>query len=216
MYLLGYGVKLSRLQEKDIELVRYWRNSETIRQYMEYRGEITPEDQIKWFKSINNIYNNYFIIEVNNNKIGLIYGANIDWGKLETGNGGIFIWDPKHWNTKNSLGATLLLNDTSQLLGLKRTYIKVLQTNKNAIHFNKSLGFKIMNNQDNVLNQRYILENKHYIYSRNKLRSKIFDSSEYDPIHIFFESNSPVNQFLLERIEKADKLLKKTYKIITS
>jgi RimJ/RimL family protein N-acetyltransferase len=213
MYLTGYGVKLTKLKEEDIELVRYWRNSAAIQQYMEYREEITKKKQLKWFSSINNIHHNYFIIEVNNKKIGLIYGGGIDWNKLETGNGGIFIWDPKYWNTKNSLGATLLLIDTSQLLGLKRTYIKVLSTNKNAIFFNKSLGYKLLSNQEDVLNQRYVLENNDYIYARNKLRSKIFEPSEYEPVHIHFKSGNEVNTHLLNQIKKTSESVKKHYKI---
>ncbi len=67
-----YGVKLTRLQEKDIELVRYWRNQHDIAKYMEYRNYITPQAQINWFKKINNPYNYYFIIEYDHKKVGLI------------------------------------------------------------------------------------------------------------------------------------------------
>ena len=31
-----YGVRLIRIQEKDIELIRYWRNQADIINYMEY------------------------------------------------------------------------------------------------------------------------------------------------------------------------------------
>ncbi len=60
MIIKGFAVTLSRLTIDDIELVRQWRNSETVRQFMEFREEITPEMQIKWFKSIDNEINNYY------------------------------------------------------------------------------------------------------------------------------------------------------------
>jgi len=68
MELSKYGVKLHRLREEDIELVRTWRNSPLIRQYMEFRDEITPEMQKEWFLSINNNENYYFIIEYQQKK----------------------------------------------------------------------------------------------------------------------------------------------------
>ena len=73
-----YGITLTRLREDDIELVRKWRNSPGIQQYMEYREFITEEMQKKWFESINNLQNFYFIIEYENKKIGLINTSNID------------------------------------------------------------------------------------------------------------------------------------------
>ncbi|MDZ7743378.1 MAG: hypothetical protein U5Q03_16975 [Bacteroidota bacterium] len=45
MKLFKYGISLNRLKEDDIELVRKWRNSRKINQFMEYREEITPEMQ---------------------------------------------------------------------------------------------------------------------------------------------------------------------------
>ncbi len=63
MKLTKYGITLNRLREDDIELLRQWRNSPQINQFMEYRGNITPEMQRDWFRSVDNFDNFYFIIE---------------------------------------------------------------------------------------------------------------------------------------------------------
>lgn len=68
----GYGVRLVRLTEGKIDLVRRWRNDPKIAQYMDFREYITEEMQKAWFKRIDNEYNFYFIIQVSEKKIGLV------------------------------------------------------------------------------------------------------------------------------------------------
>ena len=149
-----YGVKLTRLQLKDIELVRYWRNQSNIANYMEYRNYITPQSQIKWFKKINNPYNYYFIIEYENKKVGLInskdYNPNMGFGE-----GGIFIWDKNYIDSFVAIYSTLcLLNFVFfELKANTISMIRVLSNNQKAINYNKMIGYKLLPNQDNELNQ---------------------------------------------------------------
>lgn len=173
MIIKGYAVTLSRLTVDDIEQVRQWRNSEKVRQFMEFREEITPEMQEKWFASIDNEYNNYYIIHDGENKIGLIYGAEIDWEKGITGNGGIFISDESYWNTYFPLSATLLLMEISFILGMKEAYIKVLRDNEKAIQFNSNIGFELTPGQEEIYNQKYVLTRKSYEQKTDKLRQLI-------------------------------------------
>ncbi|MDP4280659.1 MAG: hypothetical protein Q8867_00775, partial [Bacteroidota bacterium] len=101
MYYSKYGITIHLLKESDIELVRQWRNAPHIKANMEFRENITPEMQKKWFDSINNIHNFYFIIEYKNEKIGLTNGKNLDFENL-TGEAGIFIYDKKYYKTSVS------------------------------------------------------------------------------------------------------------------
>lgn len=143
MIIRKYGLVLSRLKEKDIELVRQMRNTEEIRRYMHYREEITPEMQKKWFQSVNNDSNYYFIIEHNGKKIGLIHGKNNDFEK-GTCEGGIFIWDKSYIGTFIPAMASIILNDfTFITFGvLKTVYAKVVAGNANAAEYNKLMGYE--------------------------------------------------------------------------
>ena len=104
------NIVFRKLIHDDIELVRNHRNSSDVSQFMEYREQITPEMQEKWFKSISNNNNLFFVIEYKGEKIGLINGRDIDWEKhsMETG---IFIWDKKFLNTHIPLLAVLIFGE---------------------------------------------------------------------------------------------------------
>ncbi|TND09667.1 MAG: GNAT family acetyltransferase [Bacteroidetes bacterium] len=178
MIIRGYGIELIRLRHEDIELVRLKRNSEHVRRHMEYREEISPEMQEKWFAGINTVRNNYFIIVHEGVKIGLISGADIHWEKKETRNGGIFIWEQEYWNTTIPLSASFLLTDISFILGLEKTFIRVLRDNTKAIAFNRQLGYRIVDEHDENYNQLYVLTQDHYEAKTAKLRETLLRKTD--------------------------------------
>ncbi len=204
MIVKGYGIELERLQKGDLELVRNWRNADHVKRYMEFRETITPEMQEKWFSSIDTIYHNYFIILVNKEKIGLIYGSNIDWEKNETGNGGIFIWDINYQKTTIPLRASLLLTDLSFLLGFERTFAKVLKDNVQAISYNLNLGYELMPGQENNYNQQYLLQKENYFTKTEKLRRTLKKGSP-----------EPVSVMITDRTHPASAQMIKRYSELT-
>jgi UDP-4-amino-4,6-dideoxy-N-acetyl-beta-L-altrosamine N-acetyltransferase len=215
MLIEGYGIRLMRLTKEDIELVRQWRNSQLIKQFMEFREEITSKQQTEWFNSINNIYNNYFIIEVKGEKIGLINGSQIDWELKETKSGGIFIWNEMYWETKTPLASALLLTDTSVILGLEKTYAKILNDNKKAIAFNKALGYKLLSNQENRYGQLYVLEMKDYVSKRNQLQQLFFKDIKNFNIKITIDNNeNSIHQFYLKKLNEIEGELKEDFELI--
>jgi UDP-4-amino-4,6-dideoxy-N-acetyl-beta-L-altrosamine N-acetyltransferase len=163
LILEQYGVRLVRVQEKDIELIRNWRNQEHVASFMEYRNHITPDAQKEWFRSINNKYNYYFIIEVDNKQVGLINSKNYD-PAVGFGEGGIFISDKESVHSFAAVFASLcLLNFMFLKLNVSSvSRIKVLKTNERAIQYNKLLGYKLLPGQENVENQLYELNINDY------------------------------------------------------
>lgn len=170
LILEQYGVRLVRIQEKDIELVRYWRNQSDIANYMEYRNYITPEAQVKWFHSVNNKFNYYFIIEFEGKQVGLINTKNYD-PDLGFGEGGIFIWDKDYIHSFAAVFASLcLLNFMLVKIAVcKISRIRILRNNLGAIQYNKLLGYKLMPGQDDVENQMYELKIEDYHINGAKL-----------------------------------------------
>ena len=165
--LEGYGIKLHRLTEDKIEMVRCWRNAPKIRQYMVYQEEITPEQQKAWFTRINNDQNLYFIIEYKGEEVGLINLRDID-DKPE-GEGGIFIYEDKYLNTDISYRAHIVLFEYAySKLEHASVRSEILQTNVRAIRFCEFLGGKEYARDDKMIYMRISKEN--YMNNKNRLR----------------------------------------------
>ena len=62
MIVEQYGLRYLRVTKNDLELLRYWRNQQYIRDTMQFKEYITPDMQKSWFEKINNKSNYYFII----------------------------------------------------------------------------------------------------------------------------------------------------------
>ena len=200
-----YGVKLKRLQLNDIELVRYWRNQSDIANYMEYRTYITPQSQINWFKKINNPYNYYFIIEYENKKVGLINSKDYNPNK-GFAEGGIFIWDKNYIDSFVAIYSTLcLLNFVFfELKADTVSMIRILSTNQKAINYNKMIGYKLLPNQDNELNQLYELQIEDYISHGSKFNKAAallnINAQELNYYGVVCPENSEeVNQLLIRK-----------------
>jgi UDP-4-amino-4,6-dideoxy-N-acetyl-beta-L-altrosamine N-acetyltransferase len=165
-----YGVTLHRITENDLELLRYWRNQQSVKMYMDYREYITPEMQKKWFASISNKFNYYFIIEFEGKKVGLINAKNFSY-EDGFGEGGIFIWDQDYINSFAAVFSTLcILNFVFLKVKLcKLSRARILKDNDRAIHYNQVIGYKLLPGQENVTNQLYELTSEDYIKNVAKL-----------------------------------------------
>lgn len=167
-----YQLTLSLLRQEHIETVRYWRNHPIISRYMEFREPITPQMQAKWFAGINNAYNFYFLINHQNEQVGLISTSGIDTA-YQTGNCGIFIWQPQAVGSHVPVFAVLaMLNFNFHLLQLQSTQIKVHHHNKKAIRYNHALGYRLMppEQQPPTPFQHFRLTRQHYFTHTLRLR----------------------------------------------
>jgi UDP-4-amino-4,6-dideoxy-N-acetyl-beta-L-altrosamine N-acetyltransferase len=203
--LKQYGITLTRIDENNIELIRYWRNQSDIITFMEHKSYITPCDQKKWFSTINNKLNYYFIIEFENKKIGLInvknYSPNEGFGE-----GGIFIWDKNYLHSfAPAFSSLCLLNFMLVKLNVcKKSRIRVLKNNQRAIDYNKMLGYKLLPNQEMETNQLYELDIKDYLRQSIKLNNaaKILSDSDselkYDG-DICEKNIDEINQLLINK-----------------
>jgi len=173
MKLIRYGIVLERLKERDLELVRQHRNSETIRQTMEFREYITPEMQKEWFQKINNIHNFYLLIHYEGEKIGLINAKNIDWEKQEL-ESGIFLWEAKYYETFVPAVVSLMITDMCfELFNWDALYAHILKTNTRAIAYNTALGYELMPGQEGMENQLYRLTPERFRKKTARIRQLI-------------------------------------------
>lgn len=196
MIIEKYGIRLVRLTEKDIELVRSKRNSEKIRRTMVFQGEISKEEQLKWFRSVDTVNNIYLLVEYKGEKIGLINGKNTDFEK-RISEGGIFFWEERHLQSIVPALCTIIMHDYNFLVcEFEKTIIKVLKTNRQAIIFNKTFGYRLAENDSghNQNHEVYELTKENYFHKINKYRKAIGKhTGDMEPLgepHFSFKTTS--------------------------
>lgn len=168
MLLQGKSIDLRQMNETDLQIVYFWRNSNDVSKFMISQNKITIEEHTLWFSKIkNNIENLYFIIvSKNQDKLGVINFNKINQTE-KTAEPGLYIGDVDNRNTIYGLEAYyLLLSYGFKELKLKKIIGQVLSTNKTAIKMNESFGFTFLNNNLNdntklVLNL-YLIENNFF------------------------------------------------------
>ena len=186
MIITKGNLRFIKLREEDIELVRQWRNSPSISQFMEFRGHITPENQLEWFRSIHNVHNLYFIIEYENKKVGLINGKNIDWDE-RTMEVGIFFWDESLYSTPLPVLVSLVFSEMGVVHSNLSATARILRTNTRAIRYNHELGFELCEGQENEVNQKYFLSRENYLRKARRLRKAFFTLINREPLTLLLE-----------------------------
>ncbi|MDB4973956.1 MAG: hypothetical protein JWN48_2297 [Myxococcaceae bacterium] len=139
----GYGVTQTRVRREDIELIRRWRTDPSVNRYMFYRGDITPEQQARWFESIDNDRNFFFIVHHEGRPIGLNSIKDIDWS-TRSGEGGLFI-------VPEELRQSLVVFRVAippliwlfEHMNFSFVHAAVHPENRRAIRYNQALGHTI-------------------------------------------------------------------------
>ncbi len=173
MKFFKYGIILERLKEEDIELVRQWRNSDPVRLNMNYREIILPEQQQKWFRSIDNLQNNFLLIHYQGEKIGLLNDKNIDWD-TRSSESGIFLGRTEYYNTfAPYLVSVAGIETTFFLLSWKRQFAHIMNSNTNAIKFNLQLGYRLCDGQEGAAHQKYEVTRESFEQKAGKIRKAV-------------------------------------------
>lgn len=169
--LQAHGVILHRLTDEYIELIRIWRNSTVVNRWMEFRQEISPEAQKRWFESLDYSLQYYYLIEHNGKFIGLVNLKNVD-NATNSAEGGIFIADEEYQNGTIAFQAILTMYDFGfNTLALSEITAHILVDNPRAIRFNQALGFQKASFQDGVTNQLWRLLPDEYHKCTKNLRA---------------------------------------------
>jgi UDP-4-amino-4,6-dideoxy-N-acetyl-beta-L-altrosamine N-acetyltransferase len=204
MILTKGNFRFIKLMPEDLELVRQWRNSPSISQFMEYREYITPDMQQEWYKSINNEVNLYLVIEHDLRKIGIINAKNINWAEASL-EGGIFFWDEDVHNTHIPAITSLLFAELMIRIMHLQIYAHVLKSNDRAIRYNLQIGFELCPGQEEVENQRYLLTPASYLEKSARLRKAFYLLIDRGPYILEFEKDdyeTGIAQMIESRIMK--------------
>jgi len=191
MVIRKYGLEIREVEREDLELIRQYRNTESIKKRMIYKDQISRAQHLEWFKGIQSINHFYFLIYKDDSAIGLINGKNINYEKGSS-EGGIFVWNEDR-NYEVSITASIILNDFNFFVNnFKINYAQVLKSNKKAIAYNEFMGYVIsekIHENPNVIWMSQTKEN--YKKYRKKIEKLAFDEfniadkvTEYD---VFFQ-----------------------------
>jgi RimJ/RimL family protein N-acetyltransferase len=205
MIISKYNIRFIRLQEEDIELVRQWRNHPSITRYMVYRENITSEMQKKWFDSINNNFNLYFIIEYKGKKIGLINGKDINW-EDKTMETGIFIWNKYYRKTHIPTLCTMIFAELGVAVWDLKPRATILKSNERALKYNKMLGFKVIEDDPDKEYVRLAMEKDNQGFIAKKIKAAINLLAGDEPIKIEFfkeDKESGILDIIIQGVDPA-------------
>lgn len=180
MIIEQYNIRLRRINRDDIELIRQKRNLPEIRKFMAFKKYITPEMQLKWFESVNNPQNYYFMIETEGNAIGVINCKNVS-EEMGYGEGGIFIWEKNLAIDFTPVFASLCLLNAIfvELAVFNKSFIQIMNHNKKAQYYNRSLGYVPVPGQK-TKNPYFVLTKEDYLKKTRKINEvakKMFPDS---------------------------------------
>ena len=129
--------------QKTLELVRNWRNSEEIKRYMITDHYITKSEHEKWIKNLKTKNTaKAWLIKYNKKLVGLVYLSNINYKNRKT-EWGVYIAD-ESVRGKGVGSATLykLMEYVFDEMNFHKMNTKILENNLIALRLYKKFGFK--------------------------------------------------------------------------
>ena len=208
MIIEQYGLTYIRVNELDLETLRYWRNQSYIRNTMQYKEYITPKMQIKWFHNMNNKFNYYFIIHHNHKKIGIINCKDTSVNS-KIAEGGIFIWDKNYWGTSIPVYASLsMLQAVFDIFQSgDASLATVAIENKIALDFNLKLGYEIQEKtSDGKYLKLYLSKEKYHIHCKKLLRAAELMSNNQSKFKLTAQvsplQSDEINKYIITSLSK--------------
>ena|SRR5947199_7268174 len=179
MQIEKYGIVLERLTERDIEMVRTWRNSTDVAQFMVYRDHIDAEMQQRWFATRDPERDFHFIVHYNGQACGLADVKAIDWD-AKSFVAGLFLLQP-YWDTDLGMRAAYAITDFAFFdLNLEVGFCQVLRSNARALRLNQSLGYQITDEGEESGVYQLRVEKKEYEGLTQRLRSYLARSTKQE------------------------------------
>lgn len=177
------------VQEKDLEMLRTWRNDTLINQYLFDQREISESDQKKWFRNNKDSTNICLIIGEGDTDIGLLSLTKFNESKTEcTSN--IFIGNRKYLGSHYPILLSIVFCEVGfDYLNIKRVFAEVLEQNIGAIKLNEALGFEKQEYGASKGCIPYLLTPDLYQQKRKKLLRLLKITYNVQSIHIKVQAN---------------------------
>lgn len=149
---------LQPVEERDLQLILSWRNSERIRAYMYSDHLITPEEHRVWFEKLKQDQRDIFflVFYYQTHPVGIVQFNNID-NQIKKCEWGFYIGEE---NVPKGTGAVMGLLGLEYIFEkhhIHKVYGESFVFNQPSIKFHSKLGF-----QQEALFQKHVLKNGKY------------------------------------------------------
>lgn len=140
--------KVRRLSERDLPLVREWRNHPHVRRYMYTQHEISPEEHSRWFAENADDPNRHLLIfEIENEPLGFVHFHQLNLGGIA--DWGFYIAPDSPSGAGTKLGRAALEYAFGR--NFHKVCGQVLAFNEKSVGFHLRLGFK----QEGILRDQH-------------------------------------------------------------
>lgn len=135
-------VLFKNIEEQDLEMIRRWRNSKRVSQFMYSERFISETEQIAWYRNLNKKKNIYKIFTHNGIDVGMVYLTEIDHLSKHC-RWGIYIGNEDYLTSGIGIYASYeLIQEVFGPMKFNKLMSMVLHSNKSAIKLNSYLGFQ--------------------------------------------------------------------------
>ncbi|MCF7822810.1 MAG: UDP-4-amino-4,6-dideoxy-N-acetyl-beta-L-altrosamine N-acetyltransferase [Candidatus Marinimicrobia bacterium] len=136
-------VSLTKLEEIHLEMVRSWRNSSEVSDYMYTDRQISKKHQKEWFEKVESDQNSfYWIIKYENRPIGLASITNID-DTLKSCYWAFYLGDTSiRGGGIGSFVELFVINYVFNILKLNKLRCEVFTSNDKVIRMHEKFGFR--------------------------------------------------------------------------
>jgi len=157
-------VTFEKMQDRDLEMVREWRNRPEISKYMYSDDHISKTDQAKWFEGVRVSQRcEYYIINFDSSPIGLISFTNIS-KQDKSCEWAFYLTDERAKKTGVAIAAEYLaLEHSFNTLKLEKLKCAVLGFNEKIIALHKKFGFSEVDIHYNALKKGPDVHDIHYL-----------------------------------------------------
>jgi UDP-4-amino-4,6-dideoxy-N-acetyl-beta-L-altrosamine N-acetyltransferase len=145
-------VEFDEIRMEDLELIRSWRNSKHVSQYMYTDDIISKESQIIWYsKIINSPSSKYWIIKYNNLKIGIVNLTDINYSNSSC-SWAFYIGELEYRDSGAGVQTEyMIIEKVFNEIKLNKIYCEVISSNTQVINLHRRFGFKTIINEDHFI-----------------------------------------------------------------
>ena len=160
------------ISESDLELIRYWRNKDFVRNQMLTKDLISSENQNKWFLKMDKSINHIFIYSLDNIDVGCV-NCKISDSKKGIFDIGVYCGNSEYFGNPVNLLSIIFIHDYAfNTLKLNLSITSIKKDNKSSIGINKKIGYEFYDHLNKEFDL-YSLNNSKYISSKNQLKKII-------------------------------------------